>query len=541
MGKNNNTWIFINPENRNVHLIAVALATIFYKNQDDSFRIIHVSVVSKYFRGLTNVTIGYPDIHSNIVNIDVPEFLPFKAMCNYLEDILKLSHKNIQTPYLGFAKGDSEVDRYLSRFKNIVLFINYSVLNGIHLYDEYLASKIRKEGFLPICGGSRHEQLLREALDFRDLLSIENAIRAKDRIRVVVTSDPFIWEICMMLEIDVIFLFTHGLLLLSSEKRGLFEPIDHIREQSAAVLRLLRCESHDDIPSRNNIISHKFEVPYNFEEIILEYYSLRKDYIRYLYLPPFKDDLINARTGGQTALKGEPYYMPSTRIEYEQHLHSIKDHGLEYLVLWQDRNSEITECFIRYYVGFGASGFIVSSDKNAEIIKKFDPNLKVIGSITQCKVSGFTPLDLRNYDSIVMFYPFMRSLNTLAKLEAIKEKITIMPNSFCHTDCKGLHHWFVKSYKEFDTTKDCPAYRDESKSTFIYPEHLELFDSYVGNYKLQGREWSSDYIVTICESYFFRRTLDDLINSTLDAQLKHDISCFRRLSDYYSRKKMEIN
>lgn len=148
-------------------------------------------------------------------------------------------------------------------------------------------------------------------------------------------------------------------------------------------------------------------------------------------------------------------------------------------------------------------------------------------------------MDFTYYDYIVMFYPFTRSLNILKSFTNLRDKLIIMPNSLCHTDCPGVQHWFAKDVQSFDAEKLCPAYNDESRCTFIYPEHLNLFDDYVVGYKLQGREWRTDYIVTICESFFNRITLRTLLPDGKDKTLR-DLQKSISLEKYYNLKTKEI-
>jgi predicted AAA+ superfamily ATPase len=132
-----------------------------------------------------------------------------------------------------------------------------------------------------------------------------------------------------------------------------------------------------------------------------------------------------------------------------------------------------------------------------------------------------------------LFYPFTRSLNAIKKLSKLKDKLVLMPNTHCHTDCQGIQHWFIEDIRTFEFDKHCPAYNDSTKSTFIYPEHLYLFDNYVGGYKLQGREYSTDTIITICEAYFNRVTLETLLSPYLQEELEK-LHKEYSLDDYYN-------
>lgn len=116
-------------------------------------------------------------------------------------------------------------------------------------------------------------------------------------------------------------------------------------------------------------VTHKFEVPYNFDKNLVSFYKKNENYINFIFLPPYKEDLINTRTIIESDVL-EECYMPRTRSEYEEHLRFIKECGVRFVVLWQVPDSVISQPMLDYYVGLGASGFIISNDVNAKLIKK---------------------------------------------------------------------------------------------------------------------------------------------------------------------------
>lgn len=267
-------------------------------------------------------------------------------------------------------------------------------------------------------------------------------------------------------------------------------------------------------------ISHKFEVPYNFDETLIEFYKQHLPFIQFLFLPPYADDSLNAKTNLQTPFKGHGY-MPQSRAEYEYHLRLLCQHQLPFVVLWQDAKQELTTQLLSYYTQLGAQGFVIANDAHARIIKAFNPELLVISSIVQRIGSEITQRDFSYYDYIVLFFPFTRALNTLKQLTKLREKLVLIPNAYCHVDCPGVHHWFAKDYNNQPFHTLCPSFNDHegTYSTFIRPEHLQLFDPYVGGYKLQGREWPTPYIMQICEAYFYRTSADTFLPAHLRDKL----------------------
>ncbi|OWV23693.1 hypothetical protein B7982_04475 [Fibrobacter sp. UWB2] len=282
----------------------------------------------------------------------------------------------------------------------------------------------------------------------------------------------------------------------------------------------------------------KFEVPYNFDEELIPFYKEYSNYVNFLFLPPYKDDLINTRTIIQSADKGD-CYMPQCRYEYESHLKEIKDAGLRFVVLWQVKDNVISKSMLDYYVNLGAAGFIVANDDNAKIIKKYDDGLLVICSIVQRLCAGMLAKDFSNYDYVVMYYPFNRSLNAIKLLKEIKEKIVIMPNTVCHTDCPAIHHWFPSKDRPFNQDRDCMAIKNIDRCCFIYPEHLSLFDDFVGGYKLQGREYPTSIIKDVCRAFFTRKTPPSLLEANIEEKLQENL-CKMTLEEYYNVKTSDV-
>lgn len=289
-----------------------------------------------------------------------------------------------------------------------------------------------------------------------------------------------------------------------------------------------------------------FEVPYNFNESILTFYKKHAYCISFLFLPPYKDDSINTRTCVETKKKGR-CYMPQSREEYEHHLLQIKNSGLRFVVLWQVSNNIISQEQLTYYCSLGTSGFIVANDKNAKIIKDFNSDLLVIGSIVQRLCTNISKKDLSYYDYVLLYYPFNRSLNALKQLAHIKNKIILMPNLLCHIDCPSIHHWFPTKEHPFVQHRDCIALKNTEeyikKCGFISPEHLYLFDNHVGGYKLQGREYTTELLKHICQIYFKRKSpeniLDAMLGNDLSLQLQKNFNSMS-LEEYYNIKTKEI-
>ena len=194
---------------------------------------------------------------------------------------------------------------------------------------------------------------------------------------------------------------------------------------------------------------------------------------------------------------------------------------------------------LNYYSKLNTSGFIVANDKNASFIKRNKPNLIVICSIVQRLTYNILEKDLSNYDYVILYYPFNRALNALKKIQHLKKKLILMPNSLCNINCPSVHHWFP-SKNTFNPSCDCNMTIDNiDKCGLIFPEHLKLFDSYVAGYKLQGREYPTESIKYLCHFYFKRTKYKDFVVPFLREDMANKLIesiNHSKIEDYYNSK-----
>lgn len=536
-------WIYLKKTGSGFDDIkASALASVLCVTSK-TFNIVHTDVVSIYLKGIKNARIGKPcktngDI---VVTLDLPDYAPFQILCIKISAFLNLKYDKPYKPYLGFVRSENEIDRQLSNKGDLILFCYYLNERELFLLSrlEEVVHNLDKSDCSVICCGSMRETLIKGAYDFRELIQIDEVIKNRSRIKLIVTAMPLVKEIGVLLDIPVIYLYSYSYVVYYGDSEIVESCLtDYVDKLSNTILGICNGVMVSKQSPADTSVKHRFEVPYNFDEELIPYYANYLQFINFLFLPPYFEDSINTRTCLQSKIKGFSY-MPQTRKEYEYHLNLITERKLRFVVLWQDRESVISKECLDYYSKLGASGFIIANDKNAQIIKEYNSKLLVISSIVQRLCRGIRTKNFQYYDYCVLFYPFTRSLDAIKQLSKLKDKLVIMPNSFCHTDCPGIQHWFVKDIRNFEFDKLCPAYNDNTKSTFIYPEHLYLFDNYVGGYKLQGREWSTDTIITACESYFNRLTPDTLVPQSLNDKLK-ELHSQTSLDDYYNYKTNEI-
>ena len=200
-----------------------------------------------------------------------------------------------------------------------------------------------------------------------------------------------------------------------------------------------------------------------------------------------------------------------TREEYEQHIQYIKSfYPNKLMLLLQQNNFCIDDELLTYYINLGFNKFCVGSIEQAKQIKKFLPSAEVIASITM-KITYeefISNNELEIFDGFVLFFTFNRDLDLIKKLPK-KYKYILLVNCGCNIHCDGTHHWFAsRDFEEGNKPEQhrCP---NKIKPTYwkdtirIRPMDLNIFDPYISIYKLQGREYVTQRIITDLCAYAF--------------------------------------
>lgn len=243
-------------------------------------------------------------------------------------------------------------------------------------------------------------------------------------------------------------------------------------------------------------IKRKFEIPYNFDwnyMDILKGCNLIDDTIEYIYVAPFVEDYT-------TIIRCDPYEAKNlTRDQYVKHILKIRQYfdGKMQLLLQNKKNIMPVEK-LKWYINLGFSAFCCGNPEQAKIIKEYDPNLTVIGSIVlHVKRNDLCHNEYyrKYFDKFVLDFSFGKEIEEIKKLPTTK-KYMILCNSYCNTRCDGDHHWNIKD--EYEQIL-CPGRLWETnnfkESVLIRPMDLKYFDPYIEVYKLQDRSWPTDQIV----------------------------------------------
>lgn len=278
----------------------------------------------------------------------------------------------------------------------------------------------------------------------------------------------------------------------------------------------------------------QFEIPYNFDkQLINMLYNIDTTGELYhsIYIPPFSEDYDSAKKFYQH--KEENTNMKTlqlmSRDEYESHINYIKQYfPTKIMLLLQQNNMCLNIKLLQYYISLGFSKFCVGNIEQAQQIRKILPTSEIIGSITM----KIAPQDLEKtqyeiFDGFVLWFPYNRKISIIKQLPK-KYKYILLVNCDCSVHCSGTHHWFANEKTEQNIQCPNKYYKFNWADIIrIEPKDLNIFEPYITYFKLQGREFTTQHIIS--DIYFY--TID---YSYLD--LKLDESKYENNNIDFSKK-----
>lgn len=254
------------------------------------------------------------------------------------------------------------------------------------------------------------------------------------------------------------------------------------------------------------IMMKKFEIPFNFDIELLNFLdnNIDKNWIEFLFLSPFKEDGINARSHVENVnVNGWTYKVPESRDEYTKIIEEMLSRDYRPSILLQETELIPMEK-LDYYFKLGIKDFVVNNDQVALNIKNKDSNYNVVASITKTlSANDIAENDYSMYDKIVLHFPFNRALSRLKELPQ-KYNYAILANSYCSYKCAvAKKHWYSNS----EEAKKINCVKHDNKDTLVYipPEYIHLFEPYASSFKLQGREYSTHVLAN--EIYYYYNKL----------------------------------
>lgn len=275
----------------------------------------------------------------------------------------------------------------------------------------------------------------------------------------------------------------------------------------------------------------QFEIPYNFDRNLIRFLETfkHKDLIATIYVCPFPEDSVSAKSNYISTVHPGIASIPKTRIEYESHVRELRTLGIKLSTMFQNPIHEPTDAILGYY--FNTLNFecaIVTRDSLAKRIKLKFPNVYIIGSIVKrCSYDELLNDKLENFDNIVLWFPFNRNIEWIRSLPRNRD-YTLLANCTCSPYCDGMHHWFagdpelskmrvdssetvrrlfgVEQSKLFpgENPKNgkCPQHNQADKGIYV-PPYLtgEFGKAGITHIKLQGREYPTCDLITDIQGY----------------------------------------
>lgn len=115
-----------------------------------------------------------------------------------------------------------------------------------------------------------------------------------------------------------------------------------------------------------------FEVPYNWDKNLIEKLQPYKKYIKFLFLPCFKEDGFTTREQKIEYIfqSSNIISSPNTREQYQEHLNKIREGGFETCILFQGKKDMLSEDKINFYIDtLNINNFTITNPLLAKKIK----------------------------------------------------------------------------------------------------------------------------------------------------------------------------
>ena len=263
------------------------------------------------------------------------------------------------------------------------------------------------------------------------------------------------------------------------------------------------------------------EIPYNFDIALIDflriYFKGREDLIHSIYLPPFQGHYHSAKEylPQESGIGITKSSYPTTITEYLFHINYINKYFPNKVMILLQQNNQLLKNDIEYVKEYNIYQYCVGSIQQAQRLKELNANIEITGSITM-KITYEELINKKKYKdftNFVLFFPFNRDLELIKKLPK-DFKYIVLVNCNCSIFCDGTHHWFANTpEQEAHTDILCPTRTDMNikNKIIIRPMDLEYFDPYVSYYKIQGRECTTQTIIT------------DIVNYTTDWDNKYPL------------------
>lgn len=259
----------------------------------------------------------------------------------------------------------------------------------------------------------------------------------------------------------------------------------------------------------------KFEIPYNFDKNLingLQILNTPNESIECIYTSPYYYDY-------KAIIRNpnEKDWLDMTKTEYANHIIFINDlyPNKVQLLLQNTENKPIMNLNqLKFYFDLGINNFCVGSIRQAQLIKEFKPDAKIICSITAHTNKDNVKSRSELFDAFVLDFSFCRDIDKIQNLPD-EYKYILLVNSQCHHKCDGTHHWEFRYNNIFYCPGKYPQISYED-SCILRPMDLPLFDNKIYAYKLQDRGWPTHIILRDMVLYTTNFSMYPGINSNQD-------------------------
>lgn len=256
----------------------------------------------------------------------------------------------------------------------------------------------------------------------------------------------------------------------------------------------------------------QFEIPYNFDP---NYCTIMRsglnplEHVSCIFLQALDCDSTS------TPRYEETYPIPTNDADYAAHVHKLKELGKPLYVLLQFPDLSRVYRRLDFYKEIGIDGIITANDTLAIEAKKkgFYTICSIVKSL---KFEDYFTKDLSMYDEICLYHFFCRGLDAVKMLPKKYNYQILVNNVACVYNCTNcIQHWLGKSKSCYSVNTTAEEFTRHTCG--FKHEDLKYYEPYIKTFKLQGREHTTEYIVTTLLELYGRITSSiDPINGTHD-------------------------
>ena len=177
----------------------IALAAVL-ASTEVMWNVIHSTLYSCFLRKLENVEIGHPDEDFEILTIELEDTNSFDQKCNSIASQLGLLPKEEWGAPSFVKELKTELEKRINSYENIILlyFIPHPGKHIDLMLVDHAMRSMAKDGYQIIDGNSAMLPNIKGTKDFRGLINLETVLRTKDKIKVVVTTETWMKDICSL-------------------------------------------------------------------------------------------------------------------------------------------------------------------------------------------------------------------------------------------------------------------------------------------------------------------------------------------------------